>query len=313
MQRPPGNVNHISGAPLYTDRVPGRNTAAPPAPPPRSSSSGIAGAGLGGGRISPGHPPRNTAPMAVPDQFSPSEPGPATVYPGSNLQQKTVYMRSSPSAERSLASDAKYPTTQALITDKGKTVPNLPPVPPQPVGAKRSSSQGSLNKQSRGTRTTEPTAAPQVQPRYPLSHMNGGEDNAAVHGPPHKVQTVVKYKESGYSSSSTSGSSGVPLTEVRTAAAPGPRHQAYAPPSASVKTLPASELDNVPGAVRRPMSFVKAVELSDALASQEREREKQQLQGQKQHGRTPPSQGPSLATTSEERHNLYGSTYEISV
>ncbi len=278
------------------------------------------------GRISPGSQRSGQAPMAVPDQFSPSDPSPVNMYPGAMQQpppqQKAAYMRNSPSAERSLASDAKYPTTQALITDKGKAASG---VVPQPVGAKRSSSQGSLNKQSRGTRTVDAAPAPpQPQPRYTLNHQLGGSgDNHHHHYPaaagppqPHKVQTVVKYKESGYSSSSTNASSNTALTGGA-APVPAPRHHhhhPYAPPVTSVKPLPAApaELDNVPGAVRRPMSFVKAVELSDAIASQEREREKQ-VAAQKQHGRSPTSQPPALATTTEERHNVYGSTYEISV
>ena len=293
MQRLPGNGTHITGAPLYTEMMPNRNVAAP-VPPPRSVQSG---------RISPGHSRAVTAPIAMPDQFSPSDPSPANMYPG-GVQQNMVYMptRNSPSTEHSLASDAKYPTTQALITDKGKTVPNVPMS--QPVGAKRSTSQGSLNKQSRGTRTTS-------EPRYSQNHINGSGDNpvtAKSNNPPHKVQTVVKYKESGYSSSSTSASSNTPLTDARV---PNTRHHnPHAPPITSVKTL--QEIDNVPGVVRRPMSFVKAVELSDAIASQEREREKQN-QVQNPRGRSQASHPPTLDTTNEERHNLYGSTYEISV
>ena len=292
MHRVPGSGNHVTGAPLYTEMIHGRNVSAP-VPPPRSVQSG---------RISPRIQRPMAAPMAMPDQFSPSDPSPVNMYPG-GVQQKMVYMpaRNSPSTEHSLASDAKYPTTQALITDKGKTVPNVAPTS-QLVGAKRSTSQGSLNKQSRGTRTT-------TEPRYSQNHINGSGDNpitATSNNPPHKVQTVVKYKESGYSSSSTSASSNTPLTDAR---GPGGRHHnPHAPPVTSVKAL--QEIDNVPGVVRRPMSFVKAVELSDAIASQEREREKQV---QKHYGRPQASQPPTLDTTNEERHNLYGSTYEISV
>ena len=317
MQRLPGNGTHpITGAPLYTEMLPGRSVNAP-VPPPRS---------IQGGRISPGHQRITTAPMAVPDQFSPSDPSPANMYPG-GVQQKMAYVpvRNSPSAEHSLASDAKYPTTQALITDKGKTVPNMAPAS-QPVGAKRSTSQGSLNKQSRGTRTTTTAAAPATTselPRYSQNHINGSGDNipitatannSAAPPPPHKVQTVVKYKESGYSSSSTSASSNTPLTDARggpvTTTTTTRHHNPHAPPVTSVRAL--QEIDNVPGAVRRPMSFVKAVELSDAIASQEREREKQ-IQKHHGHSRPPASQPPNLGTTNEERHNMYGSTYEISV
>ena len=267
-----------------------------PAPPPRN---------IHGGGLSPEHQ-TNTPPMAMPDQFSPNDPSPANMYPA-GVHKKLVYMpaRNSPSVEHSLASDAKYPTTQALITDKGKTVPNVASSS-QPVGAKRSTSQGSLNKQSRGTRTFS-------EPRYSQNHINGSGDNpntATVNNPPHKVQTVVKYKESGYSSSSTSASSNTPLTDARGPSARHQHHNPHAPPVTSVKAI--QEADNVPGVVRRPMSFVKAVELSDALASQEREREKQS-QAQQKHGRPQPSQLPTLGTTSEERHNMYGSTYEISV
>jgi hypothetical protein len=62
------------------------------------------------------------------------------------------------------------------------------------------------------------------------------------------------------------------------------------------------DIDNVPGAVRRPMSFVRALEVSDQLAVQERQ--KQQTQ-QRQKQQTSPIE--------EDRQNLYGSSYEISV
>ena len=60
------------------------------------------------------------------------------------------------------------------------------------------------------------------------------------------------------------------------------------------------EMDNVPGAVRRPMSFVRALEMSDQLAVAERE-----TLDQRQRQR-------HLATPDEE-HQMYGSSYEISV
>ncbi|KAK2166267.1 hypothetical protein LSH36_40g08015 [Paralvinella palmiformis] len=60
------------------------------------------------------------------------------------------------------------------------------------------------------------------------------------------------------------------------------------------------ELENVPGVVRRPMSFVRALEMSDQVAIHERQKNQQH---QKQ----------STSPEEDDQQNLYGSSYEISV
>ncbi len=320
----------------------------PPSLPPRTIYGSRPSPGRQRAIASQGGP--GSAPMATPDQFSPTEgqatspvepysvrPGPTQVPkagseasyagsrgPGAQYPPSSTGRPSPNATEHPLASDAKYPTTQALITDRGRST-NTNPVP---VGAKRSASQGSLNKVSRGARTTSPD---QRYPPAPVHNhmenqpgaMGGQGDHATVRPHPNKVQTVVKYKESGYSSSSTSGSSSK-HTELSPLTDRGPPSVVSRPPHPQQQP-PATnqDLDNVPGVVRRPMSFVKAVELSDALASQERERElqktamlqqrrrqQQQKTGQGHQGGTAQHTHP---TTPEDRHNAYGSTYEISV
>ncbi len=347
-----GSSGQIVGAGIMEPR-PGQIAGSgmgmgPPSLPPRTVYGSRPSPGMQGAIAS------GSAPMATPDQFSPTEgqatspvgsepysvrPGPAAVpkapsseasYPGSrgpgSQYPPSSTGRPSPNAtEHPLASDAKYPTTQALITDRGRNT-NTNPVP---VAAKRSASQGSLDKHSRGARTTSPD---QRYPPAPVhNHMEnrsgaiGGQGDNTARPHPHKVQTVVKYKESGYSSSSTSGSSSKhtelsPLTDRGPPSVVArPAHPQPQPPASN------QDLDNVPGVVRRPMSFVKAVELSDALASQEREREmqktamlqqrrrqQQQKAGQGHQGGTAQHTHPSTPED-RDRHNAYGSTYEISV
>ena len=82
----------------------------------------------------------------------------------------------------------------------------------------------------------------------------------------------------------------------------------------------AQPLQNIPGAVRRPMSFVKALEMSDQLAveEQQREQQRQQLQRHRMHPQPPQAQ-PQMQQLSpvdpvpEEDRQQYGSSYEISV
>ena len=251
------------------------------------------------------HNSEPVAPIAVPDQFSPSSPNnqhhqyqhqyhqqyqqptyrqpkppqaPSTV---SAPVQNRHNMNSLPrNQDPPLPSDAKYPTTHALISDVPAKSGSQKVKP-----TKRSSSATQLNsKAGAGGVRTSPTYPPNNHhPHVVGSKMppTGLASDAAVHmqRPPRKV------KESGYSSSNSgkhedNGMGASSLGEYR-----GPQSQS---------------LDNVPGAIRRPMSFVKALEMSDALALQERQQERKKLEKQRMQ-------------SSEEKKGLYGSSYEISV
>ena len=265
------------------------------------------------------------APMASQDEFSPTSP------PMRGLIN-------SPSMDRSvmLASDEKYPTTQALITD------TLGPSPPRRIAG----STGSLNHpqparsmpssfgtQPRGTtislvsgahpqpqqqaprggtvpgRTSNQLGQPRgmtaprpvlaartayTTPQYNNQGVTAGDPLGASVAPPATYSRVqpqppaaAKYKESGYSSSSTSGASKTSETVALTG------------PSDSKK----QGIIDVPGVVRRPMSFVKALEMSDQLQLEERERERMRLRQKRQ----------STPEVIDEEQRMYGSTYEISV
>lgn len=244
---------------------------------------------------------REPAPMATPDQFSPvTTPSPTTAAQQQAAKHHVVTSRgaiNSPSMERSLAADEKYPTTQALITDKFSGLAGVG----GGVGAKRSASAGSLStvkpSYSRGVRTS-PTYPPSSHHTYSNNQVPNTvavlDTKAAVH---HQLRKPHKYKESGYSSSSSTTASSNKHSELAAIA----EHRV----TNSQPQPQAQDLDNVPGAIRRPMSFVRALEMSDTIALQERERERErertrQKERQKQRH-------------DDERKNAYGSTYEISV
>jgi len=145
---------------------------------------------------------------------------------------------------------------------------------------KRSSSATQLNsKAGQGGVRTSPTYPPNNHHQYVGNKMPPtglASDAAQIHRP-------RKVKESGYSSSNSGkheDNERGTLGEYR-----GPQSQS---------------LDNVPGAIRRPMSFVKALEMSDALALQERQHERKKLEKQRMH-------------SSDDKKGQYGSSYEISV
>ena len=237
------------------------------------------------------------APMATPDQFSPTTPSPN----GLNAAPAPKAPPRSPRTERRLASDQKYPTMQALITDKAgkhQVTSNTA------VGAKRSASAGSLSgvatgkppppKGVRTSPTYPPSTQPSTQPMYPSSQAAGLPPRGAPHH--HQQPRPHRYKESGYSSSSTAA--GAPPTGRHFSELATDINQ-YRQEAQPVPV--GGNFDNVPGAVRRPISFVRALEMSDAIAHQEREKERlrQQLERKKRQA--------------EEDKQLYGSTYEISV
>ena len=137
----------------------------------------------------------------------------------------------------SLASDAKYPTTQALITDSER------------VAAPARSAHSSGASLQSGARPAGRTAVPAGPP-------------PPRHGRPGHWQDAAASE--------------------------------YAPP-------PRPPISNVPGSVARPMSFVRAMEMSDSLAMQERTnraRHKARL---------------NSTLEEEDSQQMYGSNYEISV
>ena len=287
------------------------------------------------------------APMASVDEMTPS---PSQAY---KPPPRGVVLNS-PSLDRSmpLASDAKYPTNQALITDTLGPSPQKEPAP-SVRKVPHSASTGSLNKRSQGmstttSRTSPVTIGPGYYPPGPPGpgHPGPGPASKAPRGGPGS-----KYKESGYSSSSSSSTRPPPVEGVsiatrslkpqpqpyvvdsrgRAVPQPGPRQVVTLPASGGPRPMPLGrqptppyaagenvvnphpggggpsdfgDVSNVPGAVRRPMSFVKALEMSDQIALKEQTKAQRQQIGSSLRGNTPDE-------SSEQK--LYGSSYEISV
>lgn len=226
---------------------------------------------------------KTVAPMATPDNFSPT----ATPSPNDII---AISKPSYSGVEPQLTSDQKYPTIQALITDKsGKHT----------IGTKRSASAGSLSRidvvsssiPSKGVHTSPtypPGMPPPTQPKYT------GNNLYPANLPPRPTGRIQRPKDTGY-------------TEMYP-----PSNPYHSEPSSHhdfnnkpISAVPPG-LDNIPGAVRRPMSFVRALEMSDAIQHQEREKEKLRQQLEKQ-------QIEKHKRKTEEEKKLYGSTYEISV
>jgi hypothetical protein len=277
------------------------------------------------------------APMATPDQFSPNTPSPSgyNVPPPAGYGHPVpagVHMVKSTSVERSLAADEKYPTNQALITDHSGALGV-----PRSGSHNRLTSAGAAA-HSRGVRTSpvaqryqraggKPPAHSHPHQHYNASNGVGGGSVAGSvasmsSGRPqhHQVQPQPQRapKESGYSSSSTQASFKPPpppssMHQQRYQQHhPHPHHhhhhhqQPHRPPSENrgVAAEPIGaegSVGDIPGIVRRPMSFVRALEMSDAIAVQERHRQQRQQQQQN-----------TLNVSTEDEKN-YGSTYEISV
>lgn len=291
-----------------------------------------------------------TAPMATPDHFSPSPPT------GHSLPLQLKHVPRSPSlASRlmPLANDAKYPTTQALITDSEGQMPpsrsqhssndNLSKPPggstntgglhpsclyaPQPVAMGNSSNGRDLvglrhvmprHKESGYSSATTVSAGgvmSQPPPRGIMSHTPPRDSHSVMSHPPlrdsHGVMSQPPPQDSHGVMSQPS-----PRDSYSVMSQPPPRdnHEAMSQPpprdSHGVISQPPHDgglgIRNVPGAVMRPMSFVRAMEMSDTLALQERT----------QHGWRRP-RGTREDTLREEEPDtsqaLYGSSYEISV
>ena len=265
------------------------------------------------------------APMAQQDEFSPTSPIGVTTsapQPYHAPMSAVPHYINSPSAERSmsLASDEKYPTTQALITDTlGPSPPHQPPPPRRSAGAVRPPAPGAVGAARPpapgarmvygppiGTQQSRPTYIPgQARPQTYNSGLPPQYRAPAVTGATHRYPLPPTQpqapKESGYSSSSTSKSadSATGLTNTNTNAA-------------TVDPENKQALSDVPGAIRRPMSFVKALEMSDQLQQQQQDRDRERLRQQRHKPQPTP---PERITEEEEQQpqQQYGSTYEISV
>lgn len=226
--------------------------------------------------------------------------------PSNSVNKPRGAIAHSPSLDRVLASDAKYPTNQALITD---TLGPSPPPRPTTTTHKSSSTGQLSSKQTSGrgplpqSRTSPVTISSQQGP--PVSYYPPQEVITPLYNYPGDAATRLynkgpaaynanvprKYKESGYSSSTSaarsSASSGDPLGAV----------------------------GNVPGAVRRPMSFVRALEMSDQIQAVERDTETRSHGGSHQGVRGVGKRTQSLDLAEEDLagSRQYGSSYEISV
>ena len=263
--------------------------------------------------------------------------GAAPLGAGSGIAGQGALPQSPSGGALSLASDAKYPTTHALITD------TLGPSPLRPtLSAHKSNSTGSLGTASRAPQS-RPNVA-RISPTLPaqsvtVSYYPGGSMSSA-HKPvglppsqhsvasshrPHKSSkggagssaAARRYKESGYSSSASRAPS----------AADGRyqhhQHHHQAPPhvqphSIAARTLPAGvlssgEISNVPGAVKRPMSFVKALEMADQLQMVERQKEAQSMRSLNRPYDVGDAAAAAAADSNDDSQQHYGSSYEISV
>ena len=281
-----------------------------------------------------------------------------------------MVIMNSPSMDRamSLASDAKYPTNQALITD------TLGPSPPRPViSTHKSSSTGQLNKNLRnhqsqqGNNNNTTTANSQQQQQYLQQHQHHHPSGTVASNRTSPITVVtqqgaVNYYPSGTNSagrntlgSQSGGGSGIvgnlsskPVGPASTAMAKpslytkGPaassgnvprkykessgysssttnssRHTegggnnnsniSHRPNNNAANSDPVAlnDVSNVPGAVRRPMSFVKALEMSDQIQTAEKDKDKQRLRQTRSN---------SLDIDQDvTQSKQYGSSYEISV
>ena len=184
-------------------------------------------------------------PIAQPDQFSPvSTPSP------------TIMTTSAPiTATSLLASDQKYPTTQALITDRNTVRPSAQriehPLEQRPAAEQRQN-WSNHQKPPLPSNASKRWGTEQQQQQY-KPHTGSYTKNAPF------TNNSASYNPNvvPYNPSSTGGAS----------------RGATRYKEAGVY----NEAMDVPGAIRRPMSFVKALEMSDALAMEER------LQKQQQH------------------------------
>ena len=175
-----------------------------------------------------------------------------------------------------LANDAKYPTTQALIADSEGHVPVR--------AAPRSQHSSMDNVNGDGYISGQPLSAGAAYALHPVADGSNSNNGRDVVGLRH---VMPRHKESGYSSATTVSAGGV-------------RSQPH--PAQDIHGV---GIRNIPGAIMRPMSFVRAMEMSDSLAQQERKQHTRHVQrGMRED---------VLQEETDTSQVLYGSNYEISV
>ena len=233
-----------------------------------------------------------------------------------------------------LASDAKYPTRQALPSERREPSPvrTGSVVSPSAFTAHKSNSTGSLGT---GSRPPHSALAPLARqsPTFPvsqqLSHVSrAGQQRdytyalnpaTLTQAPLHprqdsKRKSGKKSRSSGYSSSATTAShTGRPPHQVVTSSRVHTLPAPVPPAAAFMGAASGGDISNVPGAVRRPMSFVKALEMADQLQMVERQKEAQSMRSLNRPydvGDAAPGAAPDSNDDSQQH---YGSSYEISV
>lgn len=189
-----------------------------------------------------------------------------------------------------LASDEKYPVTNALVRDPfvyNKTIKQSPP--------------SSISGLSRIVSLTGARTSP-VGTHY----QYGTSGSTSLHGQStSNGASVSSYRPLLSKDSLTPNLSTVPANSIdsRTALLK------------SVMPVDAPGIDNIPGAIRRPMSFVKALEVSDQLTVPDQTLRLQRQQ-QQQQKRQSGLQKEIMVEEEEEEEcekQLYTSSYEIAV
>ena len=121
------------------------------------------------------------------------------------------------------------------------------------------------------------------------------------------LATFDRNKDSGVASSSDESTGAAGKVGVR-----GVGVGASAPPPSGQASSRGTNTADLRHLVHRPMSFVKALEMSEVVDSQEQERERRKQQAQ-QRQQQHKQQQQQQNTAPKKEGNLYGSTYEISV
>ena len=166
---------------------------------------------------------------------------------------------------------------------------------------------------SRGGRQVSPLVGspPSSYRGQVLGATRGGGGGPAVLASDEKYPLMLP-SQSSYSQPSSQASAGGSPLPARTKAGGLPRYGSptFPPPTSrdvdrsAALSVAAAGVQNVPGAVRRPVSFVRALEMSDQLAGTPAGRPRT---GQPQRA------GVVLQPTTEEDERAYGSSYEIAV
>ena len=266
-----------------------------------------------------------------------AESQPPNMTGGQRTPPPPRHFLNSPGAGRSLASDEKYPTNQALITDTVPTSPGTPggarsPVSALPPTGRNTSRYASGDGQSAGMggvrehrnnnvinqqrengvlagireykqHSQETDLSNTTADRRSRDSLNHNSGSAAPINKYHnklmeREPSGATYRESGYSSSSGSSAhtankakpSGKSISVISKTHGNG-SHADNLGVGRNTKPL------EVPGSIRRPMSFVKALEMSETLSIAER----------------PRTQHDPRVHKSASLDDQYGSTYEISV